>query len=82
MILPSKHLPEDRSLLAVGARILGLICDDSTVSSVWDQMRVHNSVILSDDDRLSFDWFILALDFLFIAGLIELKESRIKKVSG
>lgn len=80
MILPSKHMPEDRSLLAVGARILGQIGDDSTVSSVWDQMRVHNSAAISEDDRLSFDWFILALDFLFIAGLIELKESRIRKV--
>ena len=82
MILPSKHLQEDRSLLAVGGRILSSIHEDSTVSSIWEEIRSGRSRVVNENDRLSFDWFILALDFLYIAGAIELDGSGIRRISG
>ncbi len=82
MILPSKHLREHRSLLSIGARILERIRKGSTVSSLWDEMRSCVSTESSENERLSFDWFILALDFLYIAGAIELQGIVIRRVRG
>ena len=73
MILPSKHLPQDRALLTVGAAILQHLSYPATVSALWEQMP--RSVV--DQKALSplrYDGFVLALDLLFLIGAIELRE--------
>lgn len=35
MILPSKHLPQDRALLTVGAHVLTFLAHPKTVSALW-----------------------------------------------
>jgi hypothetical protein len=35
MILPSKHLTTERSLLAIGADILSLLKEPKSVSKIW-----------------------------------------------
>lgn len=76
MILPSKHLSQDRALLTVGATILRHLSHPITVSALWEQMpRVAvNSRLLSP---LRYDGFILALDLLFSIGAIEIHEGLI-----
>jgi len=39
MILPTKHLREDRALIAIGAEILGLLNESKTVSRLWDDLK-------------------------------------------
>lgn len=38
MILPSKHLSQDRALLTVGARLLVHLSHPKTVSSLWEEI--------------------------------------------
>lgn len=76
MILPSKHLSERRALLTVGSDILGLLDRPRTVSSVWEEVRGGKS---EGKRRLSYDWFVLALDLLFLMGAIRLSEGLLTK---
>lgn len=66
MILPSKHLPQERALLTVGANLLALLERPMTVSSLWQLVQKD------DRARLSFDWFVLALDLLYLLGAVQL----------
>ena len=73
MILPSKHMSEDRALLTVGSVILRHLSRPVTVSALWEQMP------RSDDagkvpSHLRYDTFVLALDLLFLMGTVELHD--------
>ena len=39
MILPSKHLSEDRALVTIGAEVLGLLREPKTVSRLWTDLK-------------------------------------------
>lgn len=73
MILPSKHLPQDRCLLTVGATILRILSRPATVSALWEQLSrsVEKNEIASS---IRYDGFVLALDLLFMMDAIELRE--------
>jgi hypothetical protein len=79
MILPTKHLPPDRALLSVGGQLLGCLREPMTVSRLWDEVRIHRG------DRagpapINYDWFVLALDLLFIVGAVELDRGVIRRL--
>jgi hypothetical protein len=78
MILPTKHLPQDRSLLAVGADILRLLDQSKTVSRLWDEVTKARAS-RSASSALTYDWFVLALDLLFALGAIDMLRGRIRK---
>lgn len=69
MILPSKHLSQDRALLTVGAVILRHLSRPLTVSALWEQMTGDRATLPT-----RYDGFVLALDLLFLLGAIELRE--------
>jgi len=73
MILPSKHLPQDRALLTVGAAILRRLSHPITVSALWEQepRAVGGQKAPSP---LRYDAFVLALDLLFLIGAVELHD--------
>lgn len=73
MILPSKHLPQDRALLTVGAAILRQLSHPLTVSALWEQMprAVGEQKVQSP---LRYDAFVLALDLLFLVGAVGLRD--------
>ncbi len=76
MILPTKHIPEDRSLLGVGGTILALLAErEATVSSLWEGVQEARP----DTGRVSFDWFILSLDLLFAMGSVRLDRGVLKR---
>jgi hypothetical protein len=75
MVLPTKHLLPNRSLIALGAEMLGLLDSPRTVSSLWDSLQARRTGASETD--VTFDWYILALDFLFIVKAIELVQNRI-----
>ena len=66
MILPSKHLSQERALLTIGAELLTHLNRPKTVSAIWEQARYTAAV--------SYDWFILALDLLYAINAIEIHE--------
>lgn len=76
MILPTKTLPPSRSLLGVGAHILRLLHEPKPVSRLWPEFQDHIGKG-ADVPHVSFGWFVLALDLLFVLGAIELRRGRL-----
>jgi hypothetical protein len=76
MILPTKHLHADRALLTIGARILQALDTPRTVSSLWDDCRER---WFARDAKITYEWFILALDLLFILRAIHEEYGLIVK---
>ncbi len=62
MILPGKHLKQDRSLLGIGGEILAEIVDGDTVSELWERVQRARD---ANTSPLSFDWYVLSLSFLY-----------------
>ncbi len=76
MILPTKHLPESRSLLGVGGTILALLAEhERTVSGLWEAFQEARR----ENVGISFDWFVLGLDLLYSMGTIELDRGVLKR---
>lgn len=72
MILPTKHLSVDESILGAGAAILKELSSPKSVSRLWDQVR-------SDPRIGNFKRFTLILTFLFAIDAIAYKEHLISK---
>ena len=73
MILPSKHLRQDRALLTVGATILQHLSGPVTVSALWETTS-RTLVEQKASSPIRYDGFVLALDLLFLIGAVELRE--------
>lgn len=89
MILPTKHLPQERALLTVGATLLAHLERPITVSALWQRVNstVASSGHLRPDDlpippAPSFDWFVLALDLLHALGAVELRDGVLIRGTG
>ena len=77
MILPTKGLAVDRALLSIGADVLRHLRRPITVSGLWDEIRKRRSGLTQS---ISYDWFVLALDLLFLCGVVELSEGRLRRI--
>lgn len=73
-ILPTKHVFEHASLLGVAARVLAETASPSTVSELWHRVRVRS-------DPGTFARFVLALDLLFLMGVVEFDRGLVRRVS-
>lgn len=73
MILPSKHISQEKSLIGVGAILLEKMDRPQTVTYLWESV--------SEEDAIgTFERFVLALVMLHIAGAIELADGLIVEV--
>ena len=79
MILPSKHLSQDRALLTVGARILQKLSQPKTVSALWEELTDKRETTNNAELPLSYNGFVLALDVLFIISAVGLKEGLLSR---
>lgn len=79
MILPTKRLSQDRSLLTVGAEVLSLLDEPKTVSRLWEELRTARSE-RSAVRMVTYDWFVLTLDLLYLLDTLELERGRIQRV--
>ena len=73
MILPSKHISQDQSLIGVGAILLKKLSRPQTVTNLWESVR-------EEDVIGTFERFVLALVMLHIAGAIGLEDGLIVEV--
>ncbi len=76
MILPTKHSGYDRSLLVLGAEILNILSMPKTLSRIWEELKRNNI----NKNYLTYEWFILSLDLLYLLNAIEFKNGLIRKV--
>lgn len=72
MILPSKHISEDQALIGVGAVLLRHLDRQQTITSLWDKVRAESSVG-------TYERYVLALDLLYITGIIDLSKGMIRR---
>lgn len=79
MILPTKHLSQDRAILKLGGDILAQLTSGRTVSELWEAIKRHRTAQALPP--VPFDWFVLALSFLFAVNAIELQHGVLEKVS-
>jgi len=65
MILPTRHIATNASLIAIGALILRSMRGSSrSVNEVWVDLRDESGVV-------TFDRFCLAVTFLYTLGIVE-----------
>tara|TARA_B110001469_G_scaffold119598_1_gene127318 strand:- start:7997 stop:8242 length:246 start_codon:yes stop_codon:yes gene_type:complete len=78
MILPSKHLAQDRALLTISGKILGEIAEAKTISTVWESFSRPK---LADTPKpaIRYQRFVLALDLLFMMKLIDLRDGKLHR---
>ena len=74
MILPSKHISAEQTLLGVGAILLQALEQACTVSSLWEKTKTNQIVG-------TFERFILALDMLYVLGAITITDSLLERTT-
>lgn len=79
MILPTKHLKPERSLLAIGAEVVSILDEPKTISRVWEEFLKTRSGA-KGQASVPYGWFVLSLDLLFILGAIECHAGRVARV--
>lgn len=80
LILPTKKLRIENSLIYIGGIVLSLVNEPKTVSRVWEEFQRHRVTELHQEMcDVSFDWFVLALDLLFLIGALEHRAGRLVK---
>ena len=69
MLLPTKGVSAERALMTVGSELLELLRTPKSVSALWEQYSAR--VNEPNNDRITFDWFSLALASLFAINLVQ-----------
>ena len=73
MILPTKGITPDRSILSVGSDLLDLLDSPQSVSNLWSRyLNFRKQMGL--ERPVNYDWFVLTIDFLFSIGAINLDD--------
>ena len=79
MILPSKHLSQERALLTIGGKLLALLSQPKTVSALWEEISGSSAAEEERRAALRYDAYVLTLDLLFFIGAIELQEGLLRR---
>ena len=73
MILPTKFLPAERSLLVLRGEIIAALGSyPRSVSEIWEAMSA-----VPRRAPITFDWFVLALDLLYAMNAIIMEKGLI-----
>jgi len=72
MILPSKHISEEQSLLGIGGLLLANLEVPQTITSLWEKVRGNHAVG-------TYERFVLALNLLYIIDVVNLKNGLINR---
>lgn len=75
MILPTKGIAPQQALVSLGAEVLRLLDETTTVSRLWDDFKKQKG----RTNTVEFDWFVLSLDLLFIVGAVEFERGRVRR---
>ena len=73
MILPTKHVRINYSLLGVGALILARLKGPTTVSALWEELR-------SLPEISTYERFTLGLDLLYMIEIIEIRDGTLQRL--
>ena len=73
MILPTKHIQPQDSLIGIGSTLLTNLRGPKTVTELWDGVRQLPGIV-------SFERFVFGLDLLYAMELVELDRGMLKRV--
>jgi len=79
MILPTKRLTNERSLIGIGVEVLVLLDQPKTVSRLWDEFK-SRMLIKTSVSPVKYDWFVLALDVLYMLGAVRLEKGVLQRI--
>lgn len=79
MILPTKHVRPERALIGVGAEVLDILKQPMTMSRLWDEVRGRRS-LHTPNSPISYQWFVLSLDLLYMVGALDFDRGLVQKV--
>ncbi|WP_374989769.1 ABC-three component system middle component 6 [Humidesulfovibrio sp.] len=74
MILPNKHILPQDSLLGLGGVILQTLKQPMTITTLWEVARRNSAV-------RSFERLLLALDFLYAIGAVDISHGLLRRRS-
>lgn len=77
MLLPTKHIRPENAVLGVGANALRCLPEPKSVAALFmavQKLREEEGVA-----KIEFDWFLLALDFLFLTGSIRYTAGTLER---
>lgn len=72
MILPTKHISPENSLLGVGAVVLLNLRREQTTSRLWERVRSMPNIG-------NYERFVLALDLLYAFDAISVEDGLIRR---
>lgn len=78
MIVPTKGVRPERSLLYVAAQVLRDLDGATTVSGAWEALARRRRDE-GQEAPVTFDWFVLALDLLHALGAVELSNGLLTR---
>jgi hypothetical protein len=70
MILPTKYVSLEKSLLGAGSVVLRILVEPMTITGIWEQVK-HAPEIGA------YGRFVLTLDFLYAIGSIDMEEGLV-----
>lgn len=73
MILPTKFIEEQDTLLRVGIDLLDIVGRERRITNLWDEAKNIPNIE-------TYERFILGLDLLFCFGLVDFKEDLIIRI--
>ncbi|MBC8217910.1 MAG: hypothetical protein H8E73_05540 [Planctomycetes bacterium] len=79
MILPTKRITLERALLGIGADVLHLLEEPKTVSRLWNEFKTQRRS-QTQAGMVTYDWFILSLDLLYMFSAIQLEKGLIQRL--
>ena len=74
MILPTKHIPAEQTLLGAGAVIFSELSQPHTVTGLWESVRESRAVG-------TFERFVLAVTMLYALRAVRFERGVIVRVS-
>jgi len=74
MLLPTKGISVDRALVTLGADILEVLTVPTSISGLWERFNSARRAS-PKTERVTFDWFSLALASLYAMRAIELTHN-------
>ena len=78
MVLPTRHIRPDRSLVGLGGEVIAALERPMTMSKLWDTIRRRRSAD-NAEAVVDYRWFVLALDLLYTIHAIELERGVIRR---
>jgi hypothetical protein len=74
MVFPTKHLKISESLFGLGSCIISIIKNSpKNLDKIWEEYKKINNTNYFPANH-SFDHIILAVDYLYLVGLVDLNE--------